>query len=192
MTEAFGCVGSTIRLESGIYLDLEDPRPEQILLDDIAGALSRICRFGGHVGQFYSVAEHCWHCADQAKADGHGLDVQRYALMHDASEAYIGDVVKPLKELLKSLYAPIEDRIEQAITERFALTVSDSIRQVVKEIDRALLIAERRALFTRDDITWTGEASVRTLSRVFWLASSSKAEVLFLQRAKQLGLRYRE
>jgi hypothetical protein len=185
---AFGCVGSTIRLESGIYLDLQQPRPEQIRLDDIAGSLSRICRFGGHVGQFYSVAEHCWHCADQARWDGLGLDVQRWALMHDAAEAYIGDVVKPLKELIKPLYGPIEARIEAVIAARFGLALSVEAVSAVKEIDNAMLIAERRALFTRDDTLWVGEETVRHLPRVFWLHSSSKAEVAFLRRAEDLGL----
>mgnify|MGYP000629654760 FL=1 len=55
---AFGCVNNTIRLVSGHYLDLANPMPDQFEIDDIAGGLSRICRFGGQCPQFYSVAEH--------------------------------------------------------------------------------------------------------------------------------------
>lgn len=178
---AFGCVGSTIRLESGRYLDLLAPDPDDILLADIAGALSRICRFGGHVREFYSVAEHSWHCADQALADGLPVPVQRLALLHDAAEAYVGDLVKPLKVLLPD-YVAIERRLDAVIRERFALPDATEAVEAVKELDRAMLIAERRALFTADTVTWTGEAEVRQLSRVFrcWVPDYAAARFMIM------------
>lgn len=99
-TAAFGCVKNTIRVRSGLYFDLLDPQPDQFTLSDIAGALSKICRFGGQIDYFYSVAEHSVHCFDQADRDGASPAVCRLALFHDAAEAFIGDVVKPLKVML--------------------------------------------------------------------------------------------
>ena len=101
--KAFGCVRNTIRLRSGIYFDLADPKPEQIEITDIAGALSKICRFGGHCYRFYSVAEHCYHCSMVAEASPLAL------LLHDAAEAFTGDIVKPLKIMLPE-FAAIERR----------------------------------------------------------------------------------
>jgi hypothetical protein len=184
---AFGLVGSTIRLHSGGYIDLLDPDPAAIRLDDIALALSQICRFGGHTARFYSVAEHCWHATDQARIDGHGWDVQRAALLHDATEAYLGDVIKPLKVLLPE-YVAIEARWEQVIRQRFGLSEDPAVWATVQEIDQALLIAERRAWFTADTVTWTGEDTARTLSRVYWTTDPTAARVIFLKRAEALGV----
>jgi 5'-deoxynucleotidase YfbR-like HD superfamily hydrolase len=183
----FGCVGSNIRLHSGGYIDLLNPDPAAIHLSDIAHALSQMCRFGGHTARFYSVAEHCWHAADQALADGHGLEVQRACLLHDATEAYLGDVVKPLKQFLPE-YTQIERAFEAVIRRRFGLTSDPSVWAVVKEIDQALLIAERRAWFTADTVTWTGEDTTRSLPRVYWGHEPTAARVIYLKRAEALGV----
>ena len=180
----FGCVGNTIRLRSGAYFDLLHPQPDQFTLADIAGALSKICRFGGQVDRFYSIAEHSYWCAWQAKQDGLSEDIQRACLMHDAAEAFIGDVVKPLKIMLPE-YAKIEARIEAVIAGKYGL---DFTHKAVKQIDRELLIAERRALFTRDGVKWSGEGDVRSLKVPIsgWLHRQS--ETVFLGRASDLGL----
>ncbi|WP_437227514.1 hypothetical protein SH661x_000395 [Planctomicrobium sp. SH661] len=81
--------------------------------------------------------------------------------MHDATEAYIGDVVKPLKIMLPE-YSVIERRIEKAIGEAFGIDF-DAHQDVIKEIDQAVLIAERRRLFSPDKETWTGENDVRAI-----------------------------
>lgn len=157
----FGCVKNTIRLLSGGYLDLLDPKPDQFTLEDIAGGLSKICRFGGQVERFYSVAEHSVRCSKQAADDGAPLDTQIAALMHDAAEAFIGDVVKPLKIMLSD-YAAIEDRMEAAIAEKFLIDFERE-RYQVRAIDREMLINERRALFSADKVEWAGEKQVRLL-----------------------------
>lgn len=181
----FGCYKNTIRLRSGLYFDLRDPQPDQFTLDDIAGALSKICRFGGQIDRFYSVAEHCVSCAKQAATDGQNRDVQAAALLHDAAEAFCGDVVKPLKVMLSD-YGPIEDRVEAVIAAKFGIDPTHA--SVVKEIDMAMLIAERRALFTADAVEWTGERIVRRLELRprFW--SPNVAEIIFLSLATKLGL----
>ena len=183
---AFGCFKNTIRTRSGRYLDLLDPQTHQIDFGDIAGGLSKICRFGGQIRAFYSVAEHCVHCAEQAAADGLSLNHQRDALMHDASEAYIFDCVKPLKMLLPR-YAEIEDRLMRQIEIKFFLSFQTTLKEVT-EIDHAMLIAERKQFFTRDDVEWTGEKTVRAISPVLVGWFPSDAEQRFTHKARELGI----
>lgn len=157
----FGCVKNTIRLRSGAYFDFLDPQPDQFTLEDIAGALAKICRFGAQCDFFYSVAEHSVRCASQASEDGQPTDVQLAVLLHDAAEAFCGDVVKPLKIMLPE-YSAVESRVEAVIAEKFGVDF-ERHRAVIREIDHAMLIAERHAVFSRDDVEWTGEREVRKL-----------------------------
>jgi hypothetical protein len=184
--KSFGCAGNTIRLRSGQYLDLADPRPEQIALADIAGGLSKICRFGGQVSRFYSVAEHSVLCAIQAEEDGLPIAVQRAALLHDAAEAFCGDMVKPLKIMIPA-YQVVEKAVMGAIRERFGLTDPDAW-EPVEEIDRSMLMVERRALFTPDRVQWTGESKVRRLTQEVLCLSPCDAESDFMHYADRLGL----
>lgn len=187
--EAFGCVKNTIRLRSGRYFDLRNPQPEQFTLADIAGALSKMCRFGGQIDRFYSVAEHSCLCCWQTVQDGACEGVQRAALMHDAAEAFIGDVVKPLKVMLPE-YAAIEGAVEYVIRSKYRLLTGPETWAAVKEIDRAMLIAERRALFTADGVEWTGERGCRALSMEcgFSCWEPELAEECFLRYAAKLGI----
>lgn len=184
---AFGCVKNTIRLRSGSYFDFLEPRPEQFTLGDIAGALSKICRFGGQIESFYSVAEHSFHCAELGAKDGLPLDAQAALLLHDAAEAFIGDVVKPLKIMLTE-YGEIERRVEAVIAEKFLIDFRREDTSI-REIDHAMLIAERRALFTKDEVEWCGENEVRKID--FWPECwlPEQAEAKFLQLAKMIGLK---
>jgi 5'-deoxynucleotidase YfbR-like HD superfamily hydrolase len=183
---AFGCVKNTIRLRSGRYFDFIDPQPDQFTLGDIAGALSKICRFGGQVESFYSVAEHCVHCAEQARDDGLPLDTQVACLLHDAAEAFTGDIVKPLKIMLGE-FKEIESRVESVIWEKFCI---DFEREEisVRKIDHEMLIAERRQLFSPDKVTWFGENEVRALKRRFHGWFPRDAESLFVHRAREFGV----
>ena len=185
--KAFGCVANTIRLRSGKYLDLKDPRPDQFTIEDIAGALSKICRFGGQIEQFYSVADHSINCVLLADKWLFSPSAQRAILLHDAAEAFIGDVVKPLKIMLSD-YGEIEHRMETAIEEAFrvdfALHADD-----VRTVDRAMLIAERRRFFTPDKVAWHGEDTVIPVEWSFGPPRSwHRAEEDFMELARSLGL----
>jgi len=184
MGVAFGCVGNTIRLFSGGYLNLLDPQPETFTLADIACGLSKICRFGGQIERWYSVAEHSIWCAHQASDDRHGFDVQLACLMHDAAEAFIGDVVKPLKMLLPR-YAEIERGIEAVIGRKFGIDF-DVHKEVIREIDHAMLIAERRRFFSVDHVQWAGESEVRALSHDFLGLKHELASREFVKEAERL------
>ena len=183
---AFGCVKNTIRLRSGRYFDFLDPQPDQFTIEDIAGALSKICRFGGQIERFYSVAEHSCLCAKVAQDDGLSQDTIRAVLLHDAAEAFCGDVVKPLKVML-SEYGPVEKRVEAVIQLKFGVDF-EAERKHIREIDHGMLIAERRALFSPDQVEWTGEKQARRLDvkLMGWLPLM--AESRFLHWVSQLWL----
>lgn len=113
-----------------------------VSIKDIAHALSRICRFNGHIKVFHSVAEHCVEVSRKAELKGLKAEVQLYALLHDAAEAYLGDIPTPIKVLLKD-YLQYEKQFEQVIFRRFGLVyISDKDYSAVKEIDKEVLYEE--------------------------------------------------
>ncbi|MDE6714844.1 MAG: phosphohydrolase [Lachnospiraceae bacterium] len=124
---------------SGLRIDPFDPRPEEIHIEDIAHALSLICRGNGQVTHFYSVAQHCLNCEREAEARGHGRRLRLACLLHDASEAYLNDIIRPVKQYLTK-YIETEDHFLDVIYQSFGL--GDLTREewdVVREIDDALL-----------------------------------------------------
>ncbi|WP_346856550.1 hypothetical protein [uncultured Draconibacterium sp.] len=137
-----------IRTYTGLYLNVLNPDPELICIEDIAHALSSLCRFGGHTGVFYSVAEHSVRCKLMAQeqfkygcTESHQqkADEMMAALMHDASEAYLVDVPRPVKELLPRYYE-IENNLMQVIAKKFGFTLPLSER--VTNIDNIMLQRE--------------------------------------------------
>lgn len=128
-----------------------DPRPEDIDPVDIAHALSLLCRYGGHVRRFYSVAEHCV-LMSQAVAPEHAL----WALLHDAAEAYLVDVPRPIKRHLPN-YGAIEDGLLRVIYQRFGLVFEDQdwpMPSDVKDADNRILLDERAALLAVPPHPW--------------------------------------
>jgi 5'-deoxynucleotidase YfbR-like HD superfamily hydrolase len=124
---------------SGRQIDLWDPRPEDIHISDIAHSLSMQCRFVGHVSEFYSVAEHSVRVSF-AVPDGLGL----HALLHDASEAYLGDVSTPLKSIMPR-YKALEEKMMHTIYAAFDLDYKLWTHQV-KQADLEITHAECRDL----------------------------------------------
>lgn len=125
-----------------------DPSLEEIGIVDIAHALGNQCRFQGHCDRFYSVAEHCYH-ASYMVSEGYELE----ALLHDASEAYIGDVPGPLKSGLSEIIKPLEKEILQLILEKYDAK-SLPFDESVKDVDIELLYWERRSLMGDPDHDW--------------------------------------
>jgi hypothetical protein len=186
---AFGCLGNTIRLRSGHQFDFANPTPDQVRLSDIAGALSKMCRFGGQINKpFYSIAEHSLNCKRLAEEDGHDTDVLAAVLFHDAAEAFCQDIVKPLKIMLEPNYQIVEARVANAITERFGIDF-DCYESVIKQYDHIALFAEKRALFDSQVGPWPGEETVRYVDfdvQCWW---PPEAEARFLQSAHELGIK---
>lgn len=124
-----------------------DPRAEEVDIDDIAHALSFTCRFGGHCQSFYSVAEHCVRVSEGIEQAGGTREESFAGLLHDAAEAYIGDMVWPLKRANELAgYKEIEHRVERAIAKRFGLPFE--LPPIVKYFDLVLLSTEKRDLMT--------------------------------------------
>ena len=123
---------------SGKRFDFLTPAGNVIRIADIAHALSRICRFAGHTVDFYSVAQHSV-LVSQIVAPEYALA----GLLHDAVEAYIGDVTRPLKDLLPD-YRAIEQRLQADIFQKLGLP--EEIPAEVKCADQILAITEIRDL----------------------------------------------
>ena len=137
---------SWIQTYSGKQLWLNAPMASDVHPVDVAHALSMLCRYGGHSASFYSVAEHCV-LMSRAVPEEDAL----WALLHDATEAYLGDVVTPLKRMLHS-YQRIEDDFMDVVMARFGLTgdMPDSVR----DADARIVLDERAALMLPTPAPW--------------------------------------
>jgi hypothetical protein len=124
-----------------------DPRTEEINIIDIAHALSMQCRYSGHVNSFYSVAEHSVHIS-RAVDPEYAL----WGLLHDASEAYLVDIPRPLKPLLPQ-YKEAEKQVMKCIIEHFGLYPTIEPLQV-KKFDTQILINERNSLMGKSAKEW--------------------------------------
>lgn len=160
-----------------------DPRPAEVQLEDVAGSLAHTCRFGGHCQRFYSVAEHSLYVAREL-ADC-GERVQAYGLLHDAGEAYVGDIPRPVKARLGDFEA-VEARIREAVWDAVGLPApTESEWEAVMAADDRLLAHEADRLL--DDGSWATEAP--ELSYDLDAAdptSPSEARGAFLDRARSL------
>ena len=103
-----------IRTFHGIYMDPFHPKTADILIEDIAHALAMLCRANGHIRHFYSVAQHCLNCENEAEARGMSLRVRMFCLLHDATECYISDLTRPVKRHFK-LYYQVEAALAEVI-----------------------------------------------------------------------------
>lgn len=177
---------SVIRLRSGKYIDLLDPKETQFTFLDICAGLSKSCRFGGQCNTFYSVAEHCILCTEQGKEDGLGHECLKAILMHDATEAFLGDCVKPLKNAMP-IYSEIEKRMESVIASKFNLDF-ETYNDDIKKIDIEMLIAEKTKLFIPDDRIWYNEGSVRKIRFRPFNYSYGQADFYFKQMAETLQI----
>ena len=164
-----------ILLHSGRYLNLLEPSGK-INIRDISHALSNICRFGGHVREFYSVAQHSVYVSR--------ITESLEGLLHDAAEAFIGDVSSPLKQLLPE-YKAIERRLEQFIFEQFGLTYP--MPDVVKQADLIRLATEEDQLMPDHDDEWEIIKGVRILGVPIPLWTPWQADLNFMRRYEQLA-----
>lgn len=153
-----------------------DPRPEDMCIEDIAHALSNICRFGGHSQNFFSVAQHSVIVSNICAPEHAFL-----GLMHDAPEAYCGDVVRPLKYSLPD-YIRYEDRIWEVVAEKFGIDHSTIVR--IKDADNTALMTERRDLMAPSEHKWS--VPNPPLDSPIFPVGPHIAEHLFLERFREL------
>jgi 5'-deoxynucleotidase YfbR-like HD superfamily hydrolase len=169
------------------------PLPDEVDPVDIAHALAFQCRYNGHVDRFYSVAEHCVLLSLYAREQGEDELLQLELLLHDATEAYVGDMVRPLK-VHQPEFRAAEARVATAIAIRFGTfedadtvngEVVDSLR--VKELDSRILLDERAALMSRTVHPWGVDGLERLWVEIrAW--SPVVAERMYLRRLEELGI----
>jgi len=131
---------------SGLSFSIKNTTNEMLVPRDIAHALSLMCRANGHFVHFYSVAQHSLNCYHEAVARDLSKRIQLGCLLHDASEAYLGDLTRPVKAYLPD-YVTMVDDLQEKIWLRFDLqNLSEDERDHISEIDDVLLLHEFEAL----------------------------------------------
>lgn len=181
-------MSTTIRTYTGVEFPLRGPWQDyHINIVDIAHALSQTCRFGGHTEPFYSVADHCCNLVDYLIDESGELRIAQpflhtiqTALLHDAAEAYLGDVVAPLKGLLP-YYAELERPLLDRILSRFGVCHSDSQRRRIDldfiSVEEAkILQAEMLVLMPRVDYADAVAAMPDRVDSKFILVSPTPRE----------------
>ncbi|TIQ40971.1 MAG: hypothetical protein E5X49_21130 [Mesorhizobium sp.] len=169
--------GPAITLASGRIFDFLDPHGSDFTIEDVAHGLAHICRYAGQCRHFYSVAEHSLLVSDVAT--GYPYE----ALLHDAAEAFIGDVTRPLKQLLPD-YKAIEANVEDAIAKRFGL--NSGYREAVKAADLSVLAAEQAQVMAPGTDNWAKKAGVIAADVAVRYLSPPEARREFLKRFEAL------
>lgn len=170
---------STMGTFSGRRFDPLMMTPEDVVLEDIAHALSLLCRGGGQLKYFYSVGQHCINCMKEAKARGWSPRMQLACLFHDASEAYISDIIRPVKVHLSN-YMEIEERIMDKIWQRFGLDdLTEEENRRWKQIDDDVLKLELKVLIEgEEDVVCEELCSCPDISERPWRAVEKEFQIL--------------
>jgi len=163
-----------ILTRTGRRFDLLMPKASQVSTLDIAHALANICRFNGHTSRHYSVAQHSLLVSSIVPAEH-----QLAALLHDATEAYVGDMVRPLKQVMPE-YQKIEQRIWLAICERF--DIAPELPESVKEADMIALATERAQLMPHHPGEWDCLAGVTPLGLMLEVWQPAQAAMHYQDR----------
>lgn len=186
-----------IETRSGRGINLLDPDPDSLTIEDIAYGASNQCRFGGHVKYFYSVAEHSLLCAHLAR----DLDIekQRSIFLHDAHEAYLGDIPTPIKRMLTG-FSEIIDVFDRALVKRFNLKVGFDFPEL-KEIDHLALSIEAKDLMAYNKDNWYDGGLIKETPEIssfdvfdgqaYYFGQPHQPELardLFLKKAQDLDL----
>ena len=166
---------TSIRTFTGRRFDILEPRALDVNIKDIAHALSLLCRFTGHVNQFYSVAQHSLIVSSKMPRE-----FRLWGLLHDASEAYVADLSRPLKHAPEmSRYRTAEKNVLREICRRFSLKLPEPPE--VKEVDRRMCATEMRDLMGGI----YGEGILPYPEQIIPV-SSAIAEAMFLERYYEL------
>lgn len=166
------------------------PRAEDLAIEDIAHGLAMTCRYGGHSRSFYSVAEHAVLVSRHVP-----VEYAREGLLHDSSEAYLGDLIRPLKyQPEMAEFRKAEAEIERLVEQHFGLRTDPAARAAVKEVDDRILIDEIRTLACKPllylDPDGDGKggtlAGLQPLGAEILCYTPERAEMMFLLRFWEL------
>ena len=183
------------RMLSGRRLDLLNPSPLDIEIEDIARGISRVARWNGQTSGEYplSVAQHSVIVAELLKSYNENIEIkwQLAALLHDAAEYIISDMITPLKSFLGEEYIQLEEKIQSAINIRFSLPgeIPRKIYKLIKNCDRqtAFIEAIQLAGFTLNEAKKTLKMPKLIPDYTIIPISANKAEKLFLKKFKELS-----
>jgi hypothetical protein len=128
---------------SGVRFSILHPTEDMIQIEDIAHALSHICRYGGHCNRFYSVAEHSILLAEYVYSVENNSQMALEALLHDATEAYYCDIPRPFKYNLP-LYREFEMKLEKIMANKFGM--SYPMAPWLKDLDSRMLKTEKNQI----------------------------------------------
>jgi hypothetical protein len=168
-----------IQTYTGKKFDFLNPDVDSVCIEDITHSLSNICRYTGHVKSFYSVAQHSV-LVSLAVPEEDALS----GLLHDAAEAYLTDISKPLKVLLPE-YCRLEDNVWLKIAEKFNLP--EILPASVKDADLRLLATEKRDLMSDCGSSWKITDGVECFKDKILTWGPDHAEFMFLKRFKELS-----
>jgi uncharacterized protein len=166
---------------SGLAFDFDSDDLSQINIEDIAAHLSKICRFNGACKDFYSVAQHCVLISEELII--YEPKIQMFGLLHDAAEAYMGDIIRPLKnENLHSFEEKILNKIFNALHIPFKEYLV--VKKIIKEADDRMLWTEKLQLMSESkrDWGWSAEPYFLTINPWGW----HKSQTLFLRKYNKL------
>lgn len=167
-----------IRTFSGKVMYFDDPGPS-IAIEDIANGLANNCRWSGQCKGFYSIAQHSV-LVSKVIAPNYAL----YGLLHDASEAYTGDVSHPLKKMIGDLFRPIENKIEAAVWKRYGLEQPNQVVQEhIKDADMSVALAEARVLMDME-MTYKNVRPAKVDLTHQW--DHRDAKIMFMNRFQEL------
>ncbi len=152
-TNPTGLVGNSMETTTGQHFCFRHPEPGMININDIADGLARANRAGGQGEAALSVAEHSVKCCNVAITMNCSVEECLAVLLHDAHEAYTGDIPKPLKVLLMGIDA-VEERIDEAIFKAFNIRPAD--KHLVKSIDNVVWKCERKHLHPNSKLELPG------------------------------------
>lgn len=155
-----------------------EPRIDVVAIEDIAHGLAYQCRFNGQTREFYSVAQHSLIVASLVPAE-----LRLGALLHDAAEAYLGDMVKPLKVLMPE-FADLEDKVTAIIAATFAIDFS--VYAPIKRADLIALATEKRDLMPHSAERWAYLDDIRALPDPIVPMSPEQAKQAFLGQFAEL------
>lgn len=185
-----------IQTYTGKAVDFSKPIPLHVIcLEDIAHALAMQCRFNGHCLRFYSVAEHSVHVAERVdelwKLEHVGqipIEIRQWALLHDAAEAYVGDMVRPLKHSgrldgFKKFEMSARSAIEYSLTRG---RPPDAIKDLILRADLELLATERDKVMAPPPQPWDPLPDPLDIS--LWCLSPERAYFVFMQAARERDL----
>jgi hypothetical protein len=189
---------------TGRFVNVDNPKPETICLEDIAHALSQICRYGGHCKTFYSVAEHAVFVSKRLERQGFPKWLQLAGLHHDDAEAYLGDIPRPIKPLLGKKYEQMTNVVDTAIVDGLKLNDYDVRTPTfhfieIKTADSwALFVEARKLLPSEGRLWWSGAQGAdgwgledmpsRIVTPDYWQGGlkASEAFKLYINRHKEL------